>query len=811
MIRIGHTSVDFDTRTVWRGTDSERLPRQEAAVLEVLSARAGLTVSRERIRVAVWGRSGDQRTVDNVIRRLRKRFEADPHQPTHVLTVPGEGYRLVGTAAAPGVARAPSQPTFGRETELQEIAEAGQRLVTITGGPGMGKSHLAAEAVWRAPPGPGGVWYVEVTPLVSVDDVVQQLAVQLQVVLGDDPLGSLAVALGSRPETTLLLDGCEGLAEPLGGAVVRLLESAPRLRILATSRVPLGVSWETRVRLGPLRPAAALILYRERAQTSSRVGPSAALLDSLHGWPLAIVLAAGWKGEELPTALSSPLETAIDRSWGLLDAACQTALTHLTVFAGAMELEALQFVSEASLDTVDALFDAGMLRSHPGAHGRRFSLFDAVRDYVLSGSDAGSSRGAESRHASWYARLAPGCEQAQTTPGWQEYRLSHQADLPDVRRATERAPDARTALRCMQAAFHLAQIDAEAPAWTWPLAERLIDSEELTDRERGWAAGIAMSGVELGSPSCSAMLADVRRRIGPGADRLCGLWQLRAIHAQIVGDGEAAFHAARQASEYAADFGQQMSALITLGRMYHDTPNRREGREPLRRAASIAREACVPELEAHALRGLLINLVVSGVFDEAQQIAERLREAGKLAGMPEVEVWVDGLLGYASVTQGSNSAAVAMLTRALEKADALGVRRLVPTLYHKRAEATWATDPSAAEADLEAARAVAGPGLWVPILAAARAEARLASGDVQGAERLLTGLPATDAVREYGRLDYRRGLIALAHGDPQLALSHLEAGRAFVADRGYPPRGELSVVLDRLADLLEADGPSAFL
>jgi two-component system alkaline phosphatase synthesis response regulator PhoP len=98
MVRFGGNEVDFRAfrARAWNG-ESQELTEKEAMILKVLAEHAGQIVSREDLLERVWGYDvfPSTRTVDNFILRLRKRFEKDPANPRHFLTVWGVGYRFL--------------------------------------------------------------------------------------------------------------------------------------------------------------------------------------------------------------------------------------------------------------------------------------------------------------------------------------------------------------------------------------------------------------------------------------------------------------------------------------------------------------------------------------------------------------------------------------------------------------------------------------------------------------------------------------------------------------------------------------------
>ena len=96
VFRFGQNEVDLRRRILMRGGDEHRMTTHEAGVLAYLVANRGRDVSREELLQHVWGYSPSMatRTVDNQILKLRKKIEDVPHDPRHILTVHGTGYRF---------------------------------------------------------------------------------------------------------------------------------------------------------------------------------------------------------------------------------------------------------------------------------------------------------------------------------------------------------------------------------------------------------------------------------------------------------------------------------------------------------------------------------------------------------------------------------------------------------------------------------------------------------------------------------------------------------------------------------------------
>jgi len=447
-LRDGH--VDLDQGVVERASQRARLTTLELRLLEYLASRPGEEVDRDELLRVVWGYHPDviTRSVDNTVRRLRLKIEADPREPHHVLTVFRLGYRF---EPAPTIEPGPPAAVegvppdrgrfFGRSEDLERLREAvvPGGLAAVVGPPGVGKSRLVREWL-RAGDAPGPLAWCALGAATCRSDVLLMIARVLEVRPGgkDDLDERLARALVRRGASTLVLDETEQGQEAVDALLRTWLQETPQTRWVLTSRRLPKVASVGVVGLDPLPQGPARALLLDRGQQAGGAdwgtGVEAEAVDQLtsrlEGLPLALELASARAHLLRPTDLVERLDERLDRlatrpgrgpadrtslraaletSWHLLPEADQGILADLSVFHGPFGLSAAEGVFGDVLDALERLVDHSLLRAGtatPPGRGVRFQLLETIRLFALERlEEQGRTEAVGIRHARWHARL----------------------------------------------------------------------------------------------------------------------------------------------------------------------------------------------------------------------------------------------------------------------------------------------------------------------------------------------------------------------------------------------------------------------
>ncbi len=650
---------------------------------------------------------------------------------------------------------APLTSFVGRERELTELRKllAQARLVTLTGPGGSGKTRLAVElSAMLVDRFTDGAWLTDLAGITDPGLVGAQVVEALGVRPGGDlpVLDALRYRLRSA-DLLLVLDNCEHLADACADLADGLLASSPGLRVLATSREPLGVTGEAVYPVQPLAippqgaapevsaqaPAVRLFLDRvwaARGGVGGEPGPGGAVAGicrELDGLPLAIELAAArastlsiaeiqthladkfrFLRQRLPAAgqRHQALKAAIDWSFELLSAAEREVFGELSVFAGSFGLEQAAAVCSsgdqaAALDVIDRLASKSLLTVNMPVSGTRYRMLETIREYAAGQlAETGETEPARHRHALAFLTLAE-CEHAITALSRDHDNFRAALDW-SLRNGGEAGPELARAL----GDFWLGcGYFAEARDWV----ERALARHPADDQVR--ADLLRLLGTildESGDPARAQTVLSEGLRVAEAAGLPAAQARIRLTLTEIElvqGPGDsytqrmARCEAARATLAAHGDLNGLAQAWLTIGQLLlgHDD---RAAEQAFERTVEYARSSGNRAAGLNASRWLIdLSGQLPAPVDEAINRAEQLLVA--FSGDPWAETVIRQPLSWLYALAGRFADARATIGRAqsVQSGSGANIDRAVSALYAGDIE-MLAGDAAAAEREMKRGR-----------------------------------------------------------------------------------------------------------
>jgi predicted ATPase/DNA-binding SARP family transcriptional activator len=421
----------------------------------------------------------------------------------------------------------------GREADVAAVLEliAEHRLTTLIGPGGFGKTRLATETARTLGDLPDGVWLVELAAIAAgrTDSEVAQATLAAlglrDALLGTtpnaDPVDGLIAAIRER-EALLILDNCEHVIQSAAAFADRVLGECRRVRILATSREPLGITGEALWHVEPLavpedaspgeiESSPAIRLLRDRAgavrqdlgRDARTLATMVRICRALDGMPLAIELAAArlrtMTIEQLANRLDDrfrlltggsrtarprhrTLRAVVDWSWELLTEAERMALRRLSVFSGGASLEAAERVcsgpgengavkQDGVLELLTSLAEKSLLLTE-GDGALRYRMLGTIKEYAADRlAEAGESDLARQAHLGYFTELAESAEPHLRRAEQLTWLARLEADHDNIGAAMRGAIASEQAQPAMRLAAAL--------GWYWWLGGRRSEGYEL--------------------------------------------------------------------------------------------------------------------------------------------------------------------------------------------------------------------------------------------------------------------------------------------------------------------------------------------
>ncbi|WP_460605712.1 BTAD domain-containing putative transcriptional regulator [Jatrophihabitans fulvus] len=679
------------------------------------------------------GRGADAlRAYDAVRRRLADELGVDPSaelQQLHVSLLRGdEGGR------APRRTNLKAQLTsfVGREDELARVVKSlgENRLVTLVGPGGAGKTRLASEAGHRiADSAPDGVWLSALATVTDGDDVPQAVFGSLgirEIHLFNDRRGAqlttrdatdkLRDALADRA-AVLVLDNCEHVIDATARLAEQLLSDCPDLRVLATSREPLGIVGEALLAVPPLgQPAPeagpvdalaypAVRLFADRAGAVSpdfavcdaTVGSVVEIVRRLDGLPLAIELAAA----RLRTLPVDEIARRIDDRFRLLTGGSRTALPrHRTLRAVVQWSWELLTDAERALVEVLAVFPAGITSAsatavHPDGvpadevedilaslidksllqpidGGRRLRMLETIREYGLEQlSDRGELAAARERHARHFREVLAEAEPYLTTRDqlpWFALLTAERENILAALRHYCDVGDADAALRIAVALGGYGMMLGEhADIAGWARAALEVPGGEDAELRLMTRALLAINSTAAGDggadadwmPQLREIVAELRGIDRDLANPMLSL--MRPVMAFFVGDNELAQQWSDEAMASDSAWVRAATRMFRAGFAENNAAT-----DVARTETALALEEFEQLGERWGLASVLRNVAqlrtLDGDLEGAVEAYERALSLMDEMGSRDDEVFIYARLADLALRRGDDAAARAYLT-----------------------------------------------------------------------------------------------------------------------------------------------------
>jgi predicted ATPase/class 3 adenylate cyclase len=582
---------------------------------------------------------------------------------------------------------APITSLVGRAEELAELAElvVANRLVSVVGPGGLGKTRLVVEyGLAHSGDWSEGIWFVDLSRVTEPSAVSQAVMEAVRSVADEADLWVAVLDHLRNRQMVLVLDNCEHLLSEVAGRVVSVLRSCPQVRVLATSREPLGLRGERiwRPSALPVETAAA-DLFSDRAGFTDCDDAARTevveLCRRLDGLPLAIELAAaradvvplGEMRERLNSTTAvlysrdptldprqRSLDDVIGWSYQLLDPAEQSAFRRLALFPAGFDLTAASAAMDDATVSVDevpeqvwSLLAKSLLVSETAAGSTRYRMLETVRSYArrqLEQND--ETQEVAVRLARFYVDCY-GPQIDSVDPGFASDRLLNLENLRGLLPSVVRT-DVETAQTLAIIVVRALQLASNRECLGEGI-DLLDDMPAVTQARAGLLVDVATAAIDAGQFEVGRGLLDeaqaIESIVGMPAWLDSRIEQERGIVALNQGDPGRARSIALAGLEHAATSNGERYLLDLLGMATAELGSYTEAADATERALQISKDkgdllSCAIHLGNLAEIGLRAgdtvtaaarqseSLSIAAMIGSARPLAYSVIMAAKLAG-----------------------------------------------------------------------------------------------------------------------------------------------------------------------------------
>ena len=716
---------------------------------------------------------------------------------------------------------------IGREKERAEIIDliARQRLVTLVGAGGIGKTRLTLEVAHEAlNTFPDGVWFIELAPLSDPAFVPQVITNTLGLMeqAGRSPLNILTDFLQPK-RALLILDNCEHLIQACAELAETLLRACPDLHILATSREALSIPGETiylvpslstpdpmHATPGTLTNYESVQLFVERARaallnfsiTQENATAIAQVCYHLDGIPLALELAAarvkGLGIEQIASFLHDrfrfltggsrtalprhqTLQGMIDWSHNLLVESERVLLRRLSIFSGGWTLEAAEFVcggngleSDQILDLLLHLVDKSLVVAETQGAETRYRMLETSRQYAREKlSAAGEDEMMRERHLAYFVGLAERAEpnlRAFDMVMWLD-RL--ESELDNIRVALEWAQESN-----IESQLRL----ASALWWFWHIRDHKSEGAEWLER------ALFIETMERGDQPLTPSRAMIRGKALYVAGFLRLMFGETDKGGILLEESLALFRELGPAGKRGMAY-----ALWNLGVVAGQQWDLRRMKELMQESLALFQEVGDKFGIAQCLLGVASSAMdLDGDFERARALTEEGLDLYKEIGDKDGIAYTLGRLGYLAFEHGDPQQATTPFESSLalfqEVRNKYGLGGTLYGLAHAaKAQGHYGKATTVLEEELALEKNLVGMHLIADTFYSLGEVAAAQGNYEQAAERYEEGLAASRTARNPGAIAsglYGLGKTAWAQGDYVQAIKKFAAALAISRETG---------------------------